>query len=224
MEPDIRKLEESLLAKPGPELWDAARALYKSAAPGAVEPGVVLVYGLASVLCFAPGEIRFEKGLSLLRQVARRFEGQGQFADAAIARLYLARAERSQGEVEPELQMLREGFSLAQWAGHSPLAARALHELGMALLRAGRIPEAENVLQDLEACTDQLTFPDRWRWHHLRARVLIAVGDIRLAARELNRARHALRVYAPTASLGLLLEDARRLKDALESVNVPQAS
>jgi tetratricopeptide (TPR) repeat protein len=224
MEPDIRRLEEQLLRAPTLELWEAARALYKSAAPGAVEPRVVLVYGLALVLCFAPGEIRFEKGQSLLRQVARRFEGQGQFGEAALARLYLARAERRRNAAEPELQMLREGFALAQWAGDNPLVARALHEMGMALLEAGRIEEAETTLQDLEACTDRLSTQERWRWHHLRARILLHVGDLRLAARELSRARAALEGPEPSLWLDLLLEDARRLKDALERMHEPQVS
>src|SRR5262249_9743755 len=158
---------EQLLDAPTSELWESAHALYKSAAPGSAEPRVVLVYGLACVLCSAPEETRFEKGHSLLRQAARRFESQGEFAEAALARLYLARAERRRAAVEPELQMLREGFALSQWAGDGALAARTLHELGMSLQQAGRVEEAEAVLLDLESCTEPIAAQERWRWHHL---------------------------------------------------------
>lgn len=213
----IRQLEEALALAATPELWEEARALYK-AEPSEARPALLLrLYGLASVLCFEPGDPHFDKGRSLLRQAARRFEAQGQLNDAALSGLYQAKAERKLGQLDQEVLRLQEAFAAAQWGDAPDLVARALHALGLAQLEGRRTVQAERALEDLQAAT--ISGQGRWRWHHLRARILESAGDLRLAARELSRARTLLPTTEPDSSLALLLADAQGLKHALEKAN-----
>jgi hypothetical protein len=216
MDPDAADLEARLLRQPTLELWAEVRARYKSAPATRRGPAVLGLYGLACVQCHAPGTAHFDKGRLLLEQAAELHEEDGSIAAAASSRLHLAEAEQRAGHDRRGRELIEQALRCARNVGDRGTEARALQALGLACLSGGEPRGAEAALDELEPLVRRGSSAERWRWHHLRARILEQAGDARLAALELTRAWDALAPPGPPDAARTLGADALCLKQSLE--------